>query len=195
MEQKQVKCPKCGVVLDVKNSKGELEKIFNCPKCQTALKVKFPQRKREDPVDAITVPGAHSQEVKTQYGTLNSANTSFATKKKIKAFLEYQGKEYPLQEGINRVGRRATGSEATVQIETDDVYMSRNHAIINCIFSQGRLVKSILKNDRNKNSTFVSYMEGRRPFEVGKDDQVVLEHDCTIKMGDTLVTYLERTEE
>lgn len=42
----RIKCPACGVVLDVKNSKGEAIKRIVCPSCGTALSVDFQEKKQ-----------------------------------------------------------------------------------------------------------------------------------------------------
>ena len=41
MEILRIKCPSCGVVLEVKNSKNEAVKKIKCPNCQTQLAVTF----------------------------------------------------------------------------------------------------------------------------------------------------------
>ncbi len=41
MQVKRIKCPSCGVVLDVRNSKNESVKQISCPKCKVGLEVIF----------------------------------------------------------------------------------------------------------------------------------------------------------
>ena len=41
MQTKRIKCPQCGVVLDVKNSKNEGIKQVTCPMCNAVLRVHF----------------------------------------------------------------------------------------------------------------------------------------------------------
>jgi len=186
--EKIVQCPSCGSILNVKNSKGETEKIISCPKCKESLKVKFPPQSKapsREARDAITVPnfGRNRVEAKTQF-----AHTQYGIKANKQAVLVYGGKEYRLQEGINTVGRKASNSTAMVQIETTDIYMSRNHVTINCVCRQGTLVKAVISNDRNKNSTYIN------GTKLHNDDQIVLENGCSIKMGNTIVGYKEITE-
>ena len=48
MQEKIVKCPNCGVMMKVKNSKNEIDKRFSCPKCNASLHVKFPPISAKD---------------------------------------------------------------------------------------------------------------------------------------------------
>lgn len=41
MEEMRIKCPSCGIVLDVRNSKGEAVKRITCPYCKKHLAVTF----------------------------------------------------------------------------------------------------------------------------------------------------------
>ena len=52
MQVKRIKCPSCGVVLDVTNSKNESVKQITCPKCKAVLEVKFPPQ--QAPLEAET---------------------------------------------------------------------------------------------------------------------------------------------
>ncbi len=48
MEELRIKCPSCGIILDVKNSKNEAVKKITCPNCKKQLAVTF----REEPKPA-----------------------------------------------------------------------------------------------------------------------------------------------
>ena len=41
METLRIKCPSCGVILEVKNSKQETVKKISCPNCHKRLAVTF----------------------------------------------------------------------------------------------------------------------------------------------------------
>ena len=43
MQVKRIKCPSCGIELDVRNSKSEIVKHIVCPMCQKQLTVDFPK--------------------------------------------------------------------------------------------------------------------------------------------------------
>lgn len=48
MEELRIKCPSCGIILDVRNSKNEAVKRITCPNCKKQLAVTF----REEPQPA-----------------------------------------------------------------------------------------------------------------------------------------------
>ena len=161
MDVKRIRCPKCGVVLDVRNSKGETEKTFRCPKCGVGLRVSFAR---------ITEDG-HT----TVYGGRNSIT--------CRPRLIYGGEEYLLSEGRNVIGRKALSSTATTQIGTSDRYMSRQHAVVMVSALADGGMKAVLSGYQNKNEISVD----GQTLEPG--DEVRLMDGCRITMGNTTVTY------
>ena len=189
MQIKKIQCPKCGVVLEVKNSKNEEIKYFNCPQCKTPLEVKFPH-----PMEARTFlanpPKTSSNDGETQLGDSASGKTQLVMpskeskeKKKAKtAKLLFGGFSYLLDEGRNIVGRKGNTSKATVQIETADRYMSRQHCSITVTTFPDGDIKVVLSNYQNKNLTTVDGL----PIETG--DEIRLTDGNAITMGHTCVT-------
>lgn len=187
MQTKRIQCPKCSVVLDVKNSKNEEVKQITCPKCGCVLQVKFDPQ--QEPIEAPTY-----------YAPKNSSNDNGATqlagsaygatqlvaaaaKKKQSVKLMYEGVSYELEEGKNIVGRKGNTSKATVQIATDDHYMSRQHCAINVTTLPDGTIKAVLSNYQNKNCTMV---EGQ---EIETGDQIRLSNGNQITMGHTKVIF------
>lgn len=187
MQTKRIKCPKCGVVLDVKNSKNETEKQITCPKCKAALKVTFPPE--QEPLEAETYYAPPKQPIDngaTQLGAGFSGATQLVTvapKTSTSAKLMFGGAIYPLEEGQNIVGRKGTTSRATVQIETADRYMSRQHCSITVSTLPDGSKKAVLSNYQNKNLTSVDGQE----IETG--DAIRLTDGNAITMGHTTVTF------
>lgn len=195
MQTKRIKCPNCGVTLDVKNSKNEEVKQIICPKCKAILRVTFPPQ--QEPLKAETVYCApkpkYSQGV-TQLGSADGATqlvgkndgaTRLASpqqKTKIPKLL-FGGEEYSLQEGRNVVGRKASSSTATVQISTADRYMSRQHVVITVTTLPDGSLKVVLCNDQNKNATLV---DGQ---VIDAGDAIRLIDGNSITMGKTTVTF------
>lgn len=203
METKRIKCPNCGVLLDVRNSQNEAVKLITCPQCKAQLKVNFPPKQQY----ASSPLGGETQYVKpnagaTQYenhddgatryvGQPSSGNdddTILAGKPTLATpgFLSYGSQRYPLEFGSNVIGRKASTSQATVQIATDDRYMSRQHLNINVIKISAEKVRVVASNYHNKNAT---YINGQL---LGEGDQLILTDGSTIKMGNTLVTYHQK---
>jgi hypothetical protein len=204
MQTKRIMCPKCRVVLDVKNSQNELVKQITCPRCQTVLQVKFqPQQEppRQEPVEAKTFyappkpkqPTSGNGETQLAGGggeTMLGGNFGGATqlvtpsqKPTASAKITFGGKSYTLKEGRNIVGRHGQTSQATVQIETADRYMSRQHCSITVTTLPDGTKKAVLSNYQNKNLTSVD----GQPIETG--DAIRLTDGNSITMGHTTVTF------
>ena len=192
MQTKRITCPKCGVVLEVKHTKDEEVKQVTCPKCKTLLKVRFAQ-----PIEAPTYYGGPKPgtEGATQLGGLSSATmlggiksgeTQLvvpSAKAPVTPHLSFDGKDYFLQEGQNIIGRKASSSQATVQIETADRYMSRQHISITVSTLPDGTKKAVLSNYQNKNQTIV---DGQ---EITTGDKIRLTDGDKITMGHTTVVF------
>lgn len=195
MEVKRIKCPKCGVVLVVKNTKNEALKSIICPKCKTKLKVPFKQTNNGEtqlecyPNSGETQLGSNHNNGETQLGSFQSSGETqlspIKNEPQTTASLRIDGKNYQLQVGVNIIGRKASTSLATIQIETSDRYMSRQHAkIVVSKMPDGKL-KAIISNDRNKNITTI---DGQ---DLLQGEAIVLTDGDRIVMGKTTVTYVE----
>jgi pSer/pThr/pTyr-binding forkhead associated (FHA) protein len=88
-----------------------------------------------------------------------------------------------LEEGRNIVGRKGTTSKATVQIATEDRYMSRQHCSITVTTLPDGTKKAVLSNYQNKNLTTVDGQE----IETG--DEIRLTNGDRITMGHTTVVF------
>ena len=188
MQTKRIKCPSCGVVLDVQNSKNELVKQITCPKCKAVLQVKFPPQ--QEPLEAKTYYAPPKQPVAdngaTQLAGSNYGATQLVTdtpKISTSAKLLYDGISYPLEEGQNIIGRKGNTSKATIQIATDDRYMSRQHCSITVTTLPDGTKKAVLSNYQNKNLTSIDGQE----IETG--DAIRLTDGNNITMGHTTVTF------
>lgn len=175
MQTKRIKCPKCGVVLDVINSKNETIKQITCPSCSSALQVKF--ELQEEPIEAHTyyAPKASNNSGATILATASNTHNS--------AYLVYNGIEFPLESGENIIGRKGKTSNATVQIPTDDRFMSRQHCRVNVTFLSDGTLKVTLRDYQNKNMTSVNGVT------ITQGDEIRLSNDDKIKMGNTTITF------
>lgn len=99
------------------------------------------------------------------------------------ASLEYDGQSFELTEGRNIIGRKAESSLATIQIPTDDKFMSRQHCIINVSVSEEGELIATLTNFQNKNTTEVN----GKAVEDGK--QVTLTNGSELTLGHTTLTF------
>lgn len=178
MEEKKVRCPGCGAVLEVRNSRSEAVKRITCPNCGMALQVTFPANLL--PEAPTYYPPNEAPNVPVSKGDVPVG----VAKTGERPALLYEGQRYSLHNGRNVVGRRAASSQATVQIPTDDRYMSRQHVVVEIGKTPRGHVKALLTNCNNKNATHVNGL----PVE--NEDEVALQNEYEIRMGDTTVTYV-----
>lgn len=184
MQVKRVKCPNCGVVLDVKNSKNETQKQITCPQCESPLQVNFAPKKEPLIAETYYAPKHLRNEGATQLAIRkDKSHEPSLPKEESHAELVYQGHSYLLSEGLNVIGRSATSSMATIQIQTDDRYMSRQHATIEINTLPDGTIKAVLSNYKNKNQTTIN----AQVIETG--DKIKLEDGNTITMGKTTVVF------
>lgn len=168
----EIICPQCHVRLSVTNSKNEEVKRIKCPNCGKQIDIRFKRPVRED---GATVLGGIPTGGETQLGPVSVSRK--------KAYLELNCVRYNLEIGRNTIGRKAKTSSADVQLDTTDLYMSRQHAIINVRRLPDGSIKSDIANDQNKNATLVN------GIEIMPNDILVLQDGATIKMGHTTVTF------
>lgn len=188
MQTKRITCPNCKVVLDVKNSKNETVKQITCPSCQCVLNVKFPEQ--QEPLDAETYYAPPKQHIAddgaTQLASSDNGATQLvrhATKQQKIAKLLFGGIYYKLEEGRNIVGRKGCTSTATVQIDTADRYMSRQHCEIIVTTMPDGNMKVVLHNYQNKNLTTID------GHAIDTGDEIRLTDNNSITMGRTTVTF------
>lgn len=200
MQIKKIKCPNCGVILEVKNSKDEEEKRISCPKCKAGLKVMFSKPKpKEELLTAHTVYGPQEPKPVPQdngstqlggaaVGVATSGSTQLAPPQTFvrQAMLVFNGESFDLELGENSVGRKANTSHASLQIPTTDRYMSRQHVLITVRRLPDGALKSVLRNDQNKNDTLI---DGQA---IENGDEIRLTNGNRITMGRTNLLYKEK---
>ena len=168
MQMKIVRCKNCNAELQVPNPNNEAVRVVQCPFCRIGLRVVF-KKIYVPPVDEEpgTVLGG---------GEIN---------KSTKAVLVCNGKEYPLRLGKNVVGRKASTSKADVQIDTDDLTMSRSHSIF-YVVKVGDTLRVGIANANNLNPTKV----GSKILKKG--DDLDLSDGTILTFGSTKLTLRKK---
>jgi hypothetical protein len=191
MQIKRIQCPNCKIILDVKNSKNEEVKQITCPSCQALLKVTFDlQQTPKEPMEAHTF-NATPKKLSAANGITQltaglSGNTQLTMpteKSNSKVHLLFDDVCYSLVEGQNIIGRKGNTSKATIQIATDDCFMSRQHCSITVTTLPNGNKKVVLSNYQNKNLTTVNGQV------VENGDAIRLDDGYRIMMGHTTVTF------
>lgn len=121
-----------------------------------------------------------SQQMRS-YGSEETVASAMGGRKR--ACLVFNDRTLPLAAGKNIVGRKAESSEATVQIPADDLYMSRQHCIINISYGADGGVEAMLCNYQNKNRTAVN---GK---VISGQGNILLSDGSQITLGRTTVIF------
>lgn len=164
MQAKTIKCPQCGSWLNVKNPRNEPIKQINCPQCGVLLQLRFHELNSQQSSPNTQVPMSDAQCV---------------------PIFKLNEKRYELKLGKNIVGRKATTSEATVQIDTPDRMMSRQHAVVTVSRTAKGSLHTEISNYQNKNATLVDGVP------LLPDDRIRLMNQNVITMGETNLLYVE----
>ena len=77
MEIKRIKCPSCGVLLDVRNSQNEAVKMITCPQCKAQLKVMFSQQHAATPQSFGETEYVGNSNGETQYVNRDNGETRY----------------------------------------------------------------------------------------------------------------------
>jgi len=166
-KKETIQCPSCGLVMAINFSPAVLQKTLVCPNCHTSRKVaeyllyREPTKKNNEGSTQVVRNALPKQAQLTDLST---------------------GRSYSLQQGKNTLGRKAATSDATVQIETTDSFMSRNHIGID-VENQNGGIYCVLYNTRNRNKTLVN---GNR---VEEGDRIELQNGTIITLGNTQLKF------
>ena len=96
--------------------------------------------------------------------------------------LVYGGQSIPLFVGRNVVGRKADSSPASAQIPANDLYMSRQHCVIDVKKERDGTLSASLSNYKNKNRTAVQgrLVSGNGSVDLANGNQITLGHTSVI---------------
>jgi len=192
MQIKRIMCTQCRAVLDVKNKNNEAEMRILCPSCKSPIRVKFDVLKpASETVIAKTFVAPSAGQAKVNDGATQLGGSKYGAtqlvsdtpKTTTSLLLSFNGETYQLKDGKNIIGRKGVTSQATVQIATEDRYMSRQHCIINVSTLPDGTKKAVLSNYLNKNQTAVN----GQSTENG--DEIRLTDGDKITMGHTTITF------
>lgn len=166
MEKIKIRCPFCSNVLIVSDNPDNSGKKLRCPVCK---QVDF----FENFARVEDTPEADS----TQIGNRFKAGTAVFR-------LNYNGRVYPLSEGFNSVGRKASSSSASIQVDNpEDSGFSRLHFNIEIVKGCDGAWHSYLSNASNKNPT---YLNG---IQVGSGEKLGLRSGDIIKSSSTELLF------
>jgi DNA-directed RNA polymerase subunit M/transcription elongation factor TFIIS len=164
---KQIVCPACKVILSIDPVyKG----VLACPRCKYSEDVSnyAPVKKGDDTIGPA--PDANRQ----------------LTRPAILVFAEGDCPVQPvfLKKGINTIGRRKTGSQSSIQLETTDEFISRIHAQIELAVKADNTFEYLLSDAGSANGT---YHNGER---LEKGEVVILSLKDKVRIGHTTFQFM-----
>ena len=181
----EIKCPFCKqpvsimVLTDVESMKK------TCPHCQKTITIRFNKKDvRMDSSQTRQQSSGGSSDGERQ-AEKNSDETELGNVliNSGKPFLVIGNQRFQLKEGRNTVGRRSDDSTATLQIPTDDLYMSRVNAIIEISKVTGNKWYVTVSSCNERNLVKVN----QRTLKMG--ERLVLQPSYVIRLGHTDVGF------
>lgn len=179
---KRIVCNSCGITINVPQRNGEPFREIRCQNCSHMLRVTFSDPQRDG--QAGTVYGGMKG-----FDNRNSSEDDLTklpeARQECPGALRFENQCFALHLGRNLVGRKSTSSNANVQIPTNDLQMSREHAVINIARIADGSLRTLIRSFKENASTSVKGMQ----LEAG--DEVVLTNGTELKLGQTKITYIE----
>lgn len=191
--------PDCKVILTVGYFEGIETKSLACPKCHTTHKFSEfipytapegqPHKKQQVPVSDNDTTDLHNVIHQTNhYKSYSSDETQLndLTEYRIGRLLS-GGSSFQLKMGENVIGRRASSSVATIQVDDPSNRMSRSHFVINVVRQEGKgnfHLISLTPGQKNK-----SYVNDT---ELPAGDEYILHHGDRIRVGEAILLFQEQ---
>lgn len=169
-----ITCPKCNTNLGVSQINNELERQIYCPSCNKKMIIRF--GKGDNGCNAAPVVEAGNTVLPQDLEAMQSC------------CIVHDGICYGLSIGANHIGRKARTSKADIQIETNDMTMSREHLVITVSRKADDNLQAKVRNDKNKNPTKFNDMK-HHEIELQEGDEIILHHGDHITMANTEVVF------
>lgn len=165
---KRIMCPKCENYLtfdETQYTEGQ-SLVFICEHCKKQFSIRIGKTR-------LKSKERNENEVASdEYGHITVIENVFGYKQ-----------IFPLREGDNIIGRRCTGNNITIPIETSDMSMDRRHCIINVKRNkQGSLVFT-LRDNPSLTGTFL------QNEILGDKDRIRIENGAIITIGATTFIF------
>jgi ribosomal protein L37AE/L43A len=180
---KKVFCPKCNVGLTILQTQPEIS--ITCPKCKhKGAAGSFPDTPKlsQDDEGSTEMPNSRTQ--------LQSKGKTYKPGKLIletdadKCWNASRSTEFCLVRGKNTLGRQSPNSSSSVQFPTTDMYMSRNHALIDVVMNVDATFSHRLSDNSGKNGTF------HNEVKLEPDEIINLLANDIIRLGHTVFKFI-----
>lgn len=179
IRMQRVFCPSCNTALRVS---AEYTGVLACPKCRQRSDIsEFSQHPRQTP--------QASEEDLSQVSLRRSyAKSTGQAGKLILTEGNCTPAQINLSMGPNTIGRKSVSISlrnlATIQLESDDFFMSKKHAHIDVTVGQNQALEHHLSDAGSSNGT---WRNGKR---LGRDETVKLQSGDKIRIGATIFEFV-----
>jgi len=173
-------CRHCGANIKLKTGKGI--KTITCPKCNKTELVSSYSR---TPVESVNKENINLEETLTGTQIRGKSNKVLRPAKLVlyddgdNTWHDRSPMEFPLKRGENTIGRKSPKSVSSIQLPTNDSYMSKNHLIIDVIMKSDSSFEHRVSDNGSVNGTFVN---GQR---IENGDIIILNPNDVVRMGHT----------
>jgi hypothetical protein len=180
---KKVFCPKCNVGLTIVLTQPDIS--ITCPKCKhSGTAGSFPDtlKPSQNEEGSTEMPNSRTQ--------LQSKGKTYKPGKLIletdadKCWNGSKWVEFSLARGKNTMGRKSPSSAASIQFPTIDMYMSRNHAIIDVVMNADATFSHRLSDSGGKNGTF------HNEVKIEADEIINMLPNDIIRLGHTVLKFI-----
>jgi uncharacterized Zn finger protein (UPF0148 family) len=206
-ENQIVTCPKCGFRSIISQFPEVITKKIFCPDCKVLLTIDplykgnivCPQCKHTGDVSVYpdappagknvqAMPQAVSpkkEDHQTALPTTQLSNKNRSVRPGVLVLVEgdCSTRTVILKKGMNTIGRKATNSQSSIQLETADEFISRKHANIELIVKADDTFEHRLSDAGSVNGV---YHNGEK---IGKSDVIILGLNDQIRIGHTTFKF------
>ena len=180
-----IQCPNDGAVLAITNQPGLENKRVTCPVCKQSRP--FTQYKRFDSKakDDTDLPESNEEKTSPYYGTGDNQHGAMNNCGVGRLLNVSTGEHCQLRQGRQGIGRKASSSQADIQIDTGDGRrMSRSHMVIEVTKQPGKgFVHCASLFKEQCNDTFVNNVR------LLAGDSIVLHHGDVLRLPDAELKF------
>jgi len=174
-----ITCPKCKEKLTIDVDPKKEKFAVKCPICDNTFTVAL--RKKE-----VKIPTTATVADSSMYGMHKSDSSDTLSALDImkgEPVLIFEGVTYPLQIGRNTIGRKSTQGMATIQLPSNDRYMSRVNAVINVTKVADETFSAVLNSANERN---LARVNGK---EIKMEDRIILLNGYILTLGNSQVLF------
>lgn len=181
LHTKKVVCTHCKAILTIGNT-TTTQQLLTCPNCKNKDRV-------ANYAEYVAPVNLSLTQLPTQIGTLNGLMKLGCLR--IVSVPEVADNAGPiskseiikLRKGLNLIGKQTPNSECSIQLNTNDEYMSRKHCKIDLVVKPDGCFEHLLSDAGSTNGT------KHNGIKINNNDVIVLKNNDVITVGRTQLRF------